>query len=58
MQESCAEAMAAVRACQGEAECGRAAVGLTLCMGGLLCKEEVGGWVGGLRRGSEWRVGD
>lgn len=41
VQESCAEAMAAVRSCKGEAACAQAAVGLTLCMGKLLCKEEV-----------------
>lgn len=41
VQESCAEALAAVRSCKGEAECGRAAVGLTLCMAQLLCPEDV-----------------
>lgn len=43
VQESCAEAMATVRACKGEAQCAQAAVGLTLCMAKLLCKEEVRG---------------
>lgn len=51
VQESCAEAMAAVRGCKGEAACAQAAVGLTLCMAKLLCTEEVRGLVGVLGRG-------
>lgn len=44
VQESCAEAMAAVRGCKGEAACAQAAVGLTLCMAKLLCPEEARGF--------------
>lgn len=52
VQESCAEAMRRVRECKDEASCSRAAVGLTLCMAQLLCKEEVraGGRVHGCGR--------
>lgn len=49
VQESCAEAMRRVRECKDEADCSRAAVGLTLCMAKLLCKEEVRGTADGGR---------
>ncbi len=40
VQASCASHFAALRACTDEAGCAKAAVGLTYCMGSILCKEE------------------
>lgn len=40
VHDSCAENFAAMQACTDEASCARAAVKLSYCMGGLLCKKE------------------
>eukprot|EP00624_Nannochloropsis_granulata_P003373 evm.model.NODE_27169_length_92994_cov_27.080458.13 len=37
---SCADHFAALRRCKNEADCARTAVGLSYCMGSLLCKPE------------------
>jgi len=37
---SCADHFAALRGCKDEADCARTAVGLSYCMGSLLCKSE------------------
>lgn len=40
VHSSCAEHFAALRGCKDEADCAKMAVGLSYCMGSLLCKKE------------------